>query len=462
MSNTHSLFWIRSRRCFAAVASAAVLLLAAGCGGGGDDGEPSVIVPPPPDNPAWKEVNPVAQQPLRKWTFLVYMNGANDLEEFGSLNLNQMEEIGSTDNVNLVVQFKRIPGRYDDSNGDWSGTRRYFVGKDTNRAQVTTAHISENGDIDMGKAASLQEFVRWGTAMFPAERYCLVLWNHGAGWRSAKLPKTRATRGFSYDDVTGSHIDTIELPAAININRKWDLIAFDSSLMQMAEVAYEIRDQGNYIVGSEESPPGAGYPYDRFLTSLNANPDMGGRDLAIRIADETITAYTSTDYASQWDFSRANDITQSVVDTSKIGAIAPAIDTLGSALLAAKGQYGAEIAQARDETESYAYPENRDLLHFCSLLTLIPVGSITPRVADTGVLNAVAGVRNVLGEAIIKNVAGRGHANSNGLAIFLTDPNDYRFVENEQISQQFGQPYGQLALTKAAPNWQRFLIEGPP
>jgi hypothetical protein len=166
------------------------------------------------------------------------MNGANDLEEYGNLNLNQIERYGSDENVTFVAQFKRIKSTasYDDkSDGDWSGARRFVVRRDNNQGNVTSPIISSRADIDMGDAGTLQEFVQWGVRTFPAERYAIVLWNHGAGWRSRSAkPRQPVTRGFSYDDEKETHIDTIELPEAINMGngRKWDLVAWDSSLMQ--------------------------------------------------------------------------------------------------------------------------------------------------------------------------------------------------------------------------------------
>src|SRR5207249_2834038 len=42
-----------------------------------------------------------------KWTFLVYLDAANNLRDFGPLNFNQMEQVGSTADVNIVVQWKQ-------------------------------------------------------------------------------------------------------------------------------------------------------------------------------------------------------------------------------------------------------------------------------------------------------------------------------------------------------------------
>ena len=46
-------------------------------------------------------------------------------------------------------------------------------------------------ELDMGSAETLSEFIEWAMASYPAERYCLVIWNHGTGWRKAEEPLSR-------------------------------------------------------------------------------------------------------------------------------------------------------------------------------------------------------------------------------------------------------------------------------
>ena len=439
-------FW-----CLMLVFAPLVLLAPAGCGGGGGGsdtgattGNNSGRVEP---QPGWNVLALTPVQTPRKWTILLYMNGANDLEEFGSLNLNQLETVGSNGDINIVAQFKRMRSSqsYDDkSNGDWTGTRRYLVTKDNDQATVTSTQLSNRADLDMGQAASLRAFIDWGVATFPAEKYCIVLWNHGAGWRSRARDKSVVTRGFSYDDETENHIDTNQLPAAIQLSdgRKWDLITWDSSLMQMAEVAYEIRNQGKWIVGSEESPPGAGYPYDRFISQLAANPNMDGRAFGTIIADETLA-----------DYGPNSNITQSLLDASKIEPLAAAANALGAALMNAKATYGEQIALARDDAEFYDYRNNKDLLDFLRLLKAnVPDGSV-----QTAATQLEAAAR----AAIVKSVNGRDHPNSNGLAVYLPTPNGYRRDDIEQANG-FGQRYVEIAFAQAAPNWQSFLAQGPP
>ncbi len=45
----------------------------------------------------------VLPRATRLWTVMVYMDGDNDLEEAGILDLNEMEEVGSTEQVTVVV-----------------------------------------------------------------------------------------------------------------------------------------------------------------------------------------------------------------------------------------------------------------------------------------------------------------------------------------------------------------------
>jgi Clostripain family len=425
-------------------------LALAGCGGGGNPTGPTAAgiqdTGATSDQSGWTITRKADIQPRKKWTVLVYINGANDLETYGVLNMNQMEKIGSTEDVNMVTQFKRIAGRYDSSNGDWSDTRRFYVDRDSDANTITSTLISQRANVDMGSAATLQEFVNWGVRTFPAERYNLVIWNHGAGWRSVK---TRAqnpipTRGVSYDDVTSNHIDTIALPGAIvhPEGKKWDLLSVDCSLMQMIEVLYEWRNTADYIVGSEESPPGEGYAYDLTMGHLAGNPTMDGRTLGIHYADDTATRF-----ASQYG------ITQSVIETAKVAPIISALNDLGSTLMSLKDTFGAEISLAREDAQSYEYFENKDLLHFLDRLEI--------RVNDATLKQKTATVRTAAKAALVRNVTTKQFTpNSQGIAAFLPTPSRYRTIDIEQANG-FGQRYSLLKFAQDAGSWQSFLADGP-
>jgi len=68
----------------------------------------------------------------RKWTFMFYLDGDNDLERDMIMNVNDLEIVGSNPYINLVVQLDRSPNNENiiEKSGNWTDTRRAFITKD--------------------------------------------------------------------------------------------------------------------------------------------------------------------------------------------------------------------------------------------------------------------------------------------------------------------------------------------
>lgn len=135
--------------------------------------------------------------------------------------------------------------------------------------------------------------------------------------------------GFSYDDETGNHIDAWDLPEALGPIPS-DILAWDASLMQMLEVADEIPNATHYIVGSEESPPAPGYPYDAIFAHFRDDPDLPTLTLAQAFVDEFVG---DPDYQGE-------KLTQSVIDPTRLAPLVAATDSLAQALIANVGALG--------------------------------------------------------------------------------------------------------------------------
>lgn len=363
------------------------------------------------------------------WTFMVFMNAANDLQTFGPLNMNQMEKVGSTADLNIVVQWKQANcstcGR-----PDWISTRRYYVRRDADTGRVTSPIVEDLGpNIDMGDWRQLNAFVRWAQQRYPAERYALVLWNHGSGWRSTRSAQPPATRAVSIDDSTRNEIQTWQLPQALNVAPKIDLLIMDASLMQMVEVAYEVREAATILVGSQESPPGEGYVYDTFLSDVAARPTMSPEEFASRIVTRTLDAY-GTD----------SNITQSAVALSKMANVASKLDGFARLLKLYGSSYASELVAARRNAESYLYWDNKDLVHYAELVRTASVPSDLKAAAQS--------LQQAVREAVLINRAGTRHPSSNGLAIYLPDPSSYLLS------------YTNLALSRVT-QWDEWLQSQP-
>jgi hypothetical protein len=287
-----------------------------------------------------------------EWTIMVYINAKNNLEKYGLLDVNEMELVGSTDKMNVVVELGRING-YDSSDGNWISSRRYLVKKDADMKKIASPVIKDLGKVDMGDYRHLVDFAKWAKASYPAKKYMLIVWNHGSGWDKKRVQQGR---GISYDDETGNHITTPQLGLAMQQLGGVDVYGSDACLMQMPEVVYQIKDYATYVVGSEETEPGDGYTYNTFLAPVAARPTMSPEELG-RLA---VDAYA--DHYQQL----GQEHTQSLVRTAAMGQFANLMTAFAEAMMAAGDKAGVKNAIA--QAESYAVSDNRDIAHFARLM----------------------------------------------------------------------------------------------
>jgi hypothetical protein len=255
-----------------------------------------------------------------EWTVMVYLDADNNLESAGINDINEMEMVGSTARVNILVQADRIPG-YDISNSNWTTTRRYYITQDSDPMQINP-HLSDLGELNMGDPQTLIDFASWAIINYPAKKYLLVIWNHGGGFRSLSLSKDIA-----WDDTSGG--DKITMPeleyalSAINnqIGKKIEIVGMDACLMAMTEVAYQIKDYADILVTSEEIEPGDGWPYDIILAQLVANPMVSSKQLATNIVDKYVYSYPF------------DNVTQSAIDLSCMDTLATELSNLAQGMI---------------------------------------------------------------------------------------------------------------------------------
>lgn len=372
-----------------------------------------------------------------KWTVLVYMNAANDLAQYSPMNVNQMEKVAGNPQVRFVVQWKQAASV---SNGNnytptFLGTRRYLVKSDptgpTDSNEGVKSEIVQDmgAGVDMGSATTLRDFIAWGQANYPADRYAVIIWNHGNGWRRS----INDGRGVSYDDELGTSINTWQLNAGLP-TAPVDILSWDSSLMQQLEVAYQIRTQAKYIVGSEESPPGEGLPYDRVFGVFRDNPDRSTAELTKAFVDGmlAVPAYST------------RKITQSSIDSSKLTALGQAVDALGAVL--AKGNADTVIPAVRAQTKAYSQAGARIYRDLVDVCLKLEVATDDPEIKAASAL-----VRQRVAQAVIYEGHNANSAGSNGLSIDFSDGDNFASSVTSYRQMQFGQNT----------RWDEFLLRAP-
>ncbi len=113
--------------------------------------------------------------------------GDTDLEAFALTDLEEMAEIDTTGEVNVVALVDRTPdfpgsGGYTDAGifgaPNWEGVHLIeFVD-----GEVVVLSHPEEVEANLGTAEELESFVSYGLTTFPAAKNALVLWDHGGGW----------------------------------------------------------------------------------------------------------------------------------------------------------------------------------------------------------------------------------------------------------------------------------------
>lgn len=254
---------------------------------------------------------------LPNTTVLVYIIGT-DLQsnnQNGYNNIVEMESVGSTVNMNVILQTGGAKESQGKQNIDWTRNQRWKVMKGylTNLADLGPDGGSGG---NMGSESTFANFVSWGVKNYPAQKYIVILWDHGGG----------INVGIGSDGVTESTIAVSQIANALNSvsqaqNVKFEIAGFDACLMATAEVGAVMESSSKYMAASEDVEPGGGWAYTPFLRYVTNYPTANGAQIGRVIADS---------YALKM---AKEEITFSITDLSKMPALKTATNAFADRLL---------------------------------------------------------------------------------------------------------------------------------
>lgn len=361
-----------------------------------------------------------AAGPLRaaQWTFMVYLAADNDLESASIDDFLEMSAVGSTSEVNIVVQMDRIPG-YDTRYGDWKDCQRFLITAG-DVPQVSSA-VTDWGDgsggreVNMADPQTLVDFVTWAASNYPAEHYALIIWNHGGGWKNLLSPQG-LSKEVAWDDSSGLDevMHSAQVQSALSSLQSQgvaiDLLGFDACLMGMLEVAYEVKDYVQVMVASEESEPDTGWPYTEILSSLVAEPNMD----ALGLGQEIVSDYGLTN-------ARDLSVSQAVFDLTKLGEVTTGLDDLMTAM---EDEDKLVIGIARRKSLTLSEPSYVDLYSFVQTLTSFSNSS--------QIQSATSSLAASLQDFVPSYYLGRALEGGRGVSIYF--PLQERFFEEEYLT----------------------------
>ena len=206
-------------------------------------------------------------------TVLVYMAAENNLNSFAKSDLEEMKE-GSK----KLAEDNKLIVYVDEANSK----RTPFMARVKNGELIDTVYMAETLTAD---PTVLETALRTAKEKYPSESYGLLLWGHASGWLinndSVAYQKSRAYGGDTGNNSSNStgrywmNIPSMAKAIANGIgNDKLKFIMGDCCNFGCIEIAYELRNVADYIIGSTAEIPDNGAPYDIIVPDMFDDSDL--------------------------------------------------------------------------------------------------------------------------------------------------------------------------------------------
>ncbi len=330
------------------------------------------------------------------WTIMIYMDADNDLEYSAITDFSKLAQIGSSADVNVVVQLDRVE-EYSEAYGNWTDCKRFHI---TLGMTPSPENASLSlGEVNMGDPETLKDFIMWSLVQYPAEKYALILWNHG--W----LTSICADSSHDWDLLTSSEIHATLNDVLVLTGTQLDVIGFAACFCGSIEMAYEVSEGAKIISASEEVVSSLrGYPYNNILSQLVASPTMNATAFAMLLHNQFVA------------FNQGFGLeihTHSVFNTTKVAnELAPEVSNLAYHLNSILPTHIYEILDAIDDAATGETATTwRDLYDFCQILEAT--------ISDVETANAAQNVMDALIDACIAEWHDINSYDLHGLSIHL-------------------------------------------
>lgn len=375
------------------------------------------------------------------WQFLVYLVGDNDLEDWVTHDLNELEAVGSGKGIEVLVQADRID-EYSTKDGDWTGTRRYRIEHDSDAKVVSSPVLEELGELDMGSPDTLADFLEWADTHYPAEHRVLIFWDHGDGWTLQATADDEADADadatappmIGSDDTSGTYLSFAEgtvaegLSAAVERGGRYDVVGFDACNMASWEVAHSLVPYARAMSAAETTVGFEGFQYEGILAYLRQNLDATPAELA--------------DEMSRGAVEEGGEETHAATDLDQLLVIDTAIDELAGALLADEALRQTFVGYRK--TTRGADPIWKNWY-----LDLGDLGAVMEAAGDPTLAPHGTALRAAVGQAVVQPYGSEDYAWSSGLTVWFDPTSEYieLYAEGEGATWSQDTRWGELMQT---------------
>lgn len=303
-------------------------------------------------------------------TIMVYMCGT-DLESRGGMASNDIGEMAAAnipDNVQIILYT-----------GGCNGWKTQGISNRVNqiyrvRSGKMELLVDDDGDRPMTDPETLTRFIKYCSENYPANRQDLIFWDHGGG----------SITGYGYDEKHKNEgsMDLSEINQALKASgQKFDFIGFDACLMATLETSVMVSNYADYMIASEETEPGVGWYYTKWLNALADDTSMSTVEIGKNIVDGFVDECNRV--------CRGQKTTLSVIDLAEFSQTVPnklsAFSTSTSNLIQTDSYK--TVSDARASTREFATSSGIDQIDLVNFANTI--GSEEASALSDSVLSAV-------------------------------------------------------------------------
>ena len=226
---------------------------------------------------------------IKSWTLMYYLAGDNDLDTSLTTEYFRISQTSIDDSVNVIV---------------------FYDGKHSNSRYTVFTNTGTNGpfwqgELNTGERSTLENFLSWSKANYPAENYGLIISDHGHG-----------LGGVAYDDSSsGDYLTPHEIKEVFTNIGKVDVIYMAACLLANLEIEYQLRGITDYYVGSESLSFG---PVNHAEYINQVNETTTPQDLALLMAQRYFNQYHRNDTPSTISAVRMNEVETVAARTSDL------------------------------------------------------------------------------------------------------------------------------------------------
>lgn len=349
-----------------------------------------------------------------KRTIMMYVVGSN-LESDAKIVTAELDSINPSqivlDNTNVLIYT--------------GGTKKWhnFIKNDENAIYILTKNgfqkLATYPKKNMGDANTLTEFLNYAYSNYPAQKFNLIMYDHGG-----------AIDGAIYDDYSGDNLSLEDFKTAMknskfNEKEKLQTVLFRTCLNGTLEVANIFKDYAEYMIASEEISYGASYSNVlSFINNVTLNDDGAefGKKFVLQYQKQM----------SEIDIWGNANRTYSIIDLSKIKKVSDEVNNFFKNINL-KDSYK---SISRIRANEYQYGSNVvdfdtiDLYHFVSSI------SAENHTNANNLLNAIS-------DSIIYNDSNM--KNSHGLSIYFpyrgSEAVKYKLLKVYSKLTNFGEYY---------------------